>query len=108
MVIWKATTFGDFYSFSQIVWGSVSGGSGGIFAGLCPEPLCECQLDSRGRMEISCENGQMTDIPTLEMNPSTEVIKIVGPREKPNFLTIGRLFKQFKRLEELYISVFHN
>ncbi|CAL8140375.1 unnamed protein product [Orchesella dallaii] len=81
----------------------VNGGSGGIFAGLCPEPLCECQLDSRGRMEISCENGQMTGIPMERMNPSTEVIKIVGPRDKPNNLTIGRLFKQFKRLEELHI-----
>lgn len=45
----------------------------GIFAGLCPEPLCDCLLDTRGRMEISCLNGQMTDIPMNKMNPSTEV-----------------------------------
>lgn len=75
----------------------------GIFAGLCPEPLCDCRLDARGRMEISCLNGQMTDIPMSKMNPSTEVIKIIGPPEKPNYLTIGRMFRQFKRLEELHI-----
>lgn len=82
----------------------------GIFAGLCPEPLCDCLLDTLGRMEIACVNGHMTDIPMNKMNPSTEVIKIIAPPEKPNYLTIGRMFRQFKRLEELHIvrkSVFY-
>lgn len=87
-----------------LVLGYVGDTSGsGIFAGLCPQPECDCFLDDLGRMEIACLNGQLVDIPSTRMNPSTEVIKIVGPQERPNFLTIGRMFNKFKRLEELYI-----
>lgn len=77
--------------------------SRGIFGGLCPEPVCECDLDIRGRMEVACLHGHMYEIPMSRMNPSTEVIRIVAPTHQANHLTIGRFFRQFKRLEELHI-----
>jgi len=77
-----------------------------IFGRLCPEK-CHCALDIRGRMEIACTQGRMTDIPTFKMSPATEVIKVIPPDSQPNHLTLGRFFTQFKKLEELQIvSVF--
>lgn len=83
--------------------GRAEGTSRAIFGGLCPEPVCECDLDERGRMEVACLHGHMHEIPMSRMNPSTEVIRIVAPAHQPNQLTIGRFFRQFKRLEELHI-----
>lgn len=73
-----------------------------LFGGLCPEK-CNCGLDERGRMEVICKQGRMTEVPILKMSPSTEVIKVIPPKKEPNHLAIGRFFKQFKKLEELHI-----
>jgi hypothetical protein len=73
-----------------------------LFGGLCPEK-CHCSLDERGRMEVSCTQGRLLEVPTIKMSPSTEVIRIVPPANQPNHLAIGRFFKQFKKLEELHI-----
>ncbi len=54
-------------------------------------------------MEVACLHGHMHEIPMSRMNPSTEVIRIIAPTHQPNHLTIGRFFRQFKRLEELHI-----
>lgn len=66
----------------------------------CPAQ-CTCNLDTRGRIQTICNRGGMTSIPILEMDTSTEVLVIRGPR---NNLVIGPIFLPLKRLEILRIT----
>lgn len=66
----------------------------------CPAE-CTCNLDARGLIQTICNRGGMTSIPILDMDTSTEVLIIRGPR---NNLTIGPIFLPLKRLETLRIT----
>nr|XP_018908842.1 PREDICTED: insulin-like growth factor-binding protein complex acid labile subunit [Bemisia tabaci] len=71
---------------------------------ICPQE-CACGLDERGRIMVNCSRGGMMDpIPIRDMSLETEVIHISAPAWNPNSLTIGPIFQQFKRLEELHIT----
>ncbi|CAL8118306.1 unnamed protein product [Orchesella dallaii] len=74
-----------------------------VFDGNCPTPQCYCGLDARDRREVACTTGGLDDIPVSRMSPSIEVIRIIAPWDRPNHLTIGRFFRQFRRLQELHI-----
>lgn len=53
---------------------------------------------------MTCARGGMTNpIPINSMDQQVEVIQITAPHESPNSLTIGPIFQQFSRLEELHI-----
>lgn len=81
-----------FLSLPQWCWG-----------GLCPHD-CTCFLDSRGRRQVTCALGGMTNpIPIQSIDLQVEVILITAPPDSPNVLTIGPIFQQFSRLEELHI-----
>jgi hypothetical protein len=82
---------------------SSSSSPAAAFSGICPSPQCECILDERGRMEVRCLHGLLVDIPTGRMHLGTEVIRIQGTKEQPNQLTIGRVFGDFKKLEEIHV-----
>ncbi|XP_068083954.1 carboxypeptidase N subunit 2 [Anabrus simplex] len=72
---------------------------------ICPQ-LCTCGLDIKGRHQVICSQGGMLDpIPIASMNQQVEVLLITAPSSNPNFLTIGPIFQQFARLEELHITV---
>ena len=59
-----------------------------------PAELCKCELDSRGRLKVACDFGEMVDpIPIRAMDPLTEVLIIGAPEEKHNSLTIGPIFQ---------------
>ena len=59
-----------------------------------PAELCKCELDSRGRLKVVCDFGEMLDpIPIRAMDPLTEVLIIGAPEEKHNSLTIGPIFQ---------------
>lgn len=73
------------------------------WGGPCPRD-CTCFLDSRGRRQVTCARGGMTNpIPIHSMDQQVEVIQITAPPDSPNALTIGPIFQQFTRLEELHI-----
>ena len=73
------------------------------WGGPCPHD-CTCFLDNRGRRQVTCARGGMTNpIPIHSMDPQVEVIQITAPPDSPNALTIGPIFQQFSRLEELHI-----
>lgn len=74
-----------------------------VFDGNCPTPQCYCGLDSRHRREVACTTGGLDEIPFARMSPNIEVIRIVAPTRKLNHLTIGRQFRQFRKLQELHI-----
>lgn len=74
-----------------------------VFDGICPTPQCYCGLDPKHRREVACTTGSQDDIPASRMSPNIEVIRIVAPVERPNHLTIGRFFRQFRKLQELHI-----
>lgn len=70
---------------------------------ICPTE-CFCNLDDSGRRQVVCtEGGMQAPIPINQMDPQTEVIIIAAPEYNENDLTIGPIFQQFKRLEELHI-----
>ncbi|XP_069941305.1 insulin-like growth factor-binding protein complex acid labile subunit [Cherax quadricarinatus] len=70
----------------------------------CPE-VCRCSLDGRGRRSVRCEAGGMLDpIPVMKMAVDTEVLVITGPPYHPNTLTLGPIFKELRRLEEIHIT----
>ena len=61
-----------------------------------PAELCKCELDSRGRLKVVCNFGEMIDpIPIRAMDPLTEVLIIGAPEEKQNSLTIGPIFQVY-------------
>lgn len=69
----------------------------------CP-PECVCVLDIKGRRQVTCSRGGMTNsIPTVLMDSQVEVLQISAPEENQNSLTIGPIFQQFSHLEELHI-----
>lgn len=71
--------------------------------GQCPRD-CTCFLDIRGRRQITCARGGMSDpIPIQSMDQQVEVLVITAPYNYSNDLTIGPIFQQFNRLEELHI-----
>ncbi|PSN34628.1 hypothetical protein C0J52_26126 [Blattella germanica] len=71
--------------------------------GICPRD-CSCFLDIRGRRQVTCARGGMVDpIPIHSMDQQMEVLLITAPEDFPNVLTIGPIFRQFNRLEELHI-----
>ncbi|KAJ4441842.1 hypothetical protein ANN_11701 [Periplaneta americana] len=73
------------------------------WGGSCPRD-CSCFLDIRGRRQVTCARGGMTDpIPIHSMDQQVEVLLITAPPDFPNVLTIGPIFQQFNRLEELHI-----
>ncbi|XP_067004540.2 carboxypeptidase N subunit 2 [Anabrus simplex] len=70
----------------------------------CPQ-WCICGLDMKGRHQVSCSQGGMLDpIPIISMDQQVEVLTISAPESNPNYLTIGPIFQQFTRLEELHIT----
>ncbi|KAG7158297.1 Platelet glycoprotein V-like [Homarus americanus] len=70
----------------------------------CPE-VCRCSLDGRGRRSVRCEAGGLTDpIPVKDMAVDTEVLFITAPPNHPNTLTLGPIFKELRRLEEIHIT----
>lgn len=77
--------------------------AGVVFEGMCPVPECYCGLDTRNRLEVDCSSGGLNEIPTSRMSPHIEVIRITSPKGRANHVTIGRSFRQFKKLEELHI-----
>lgn len=81
-----------FLSLPQWCWGR-----------LCPRE-CTCFLDVKGRRQITCSRGGMSDpIPIQSMDQQVEVLVITAPCNYSNDLTIGPIFQQFNRLEELHI-----
>lgn len=77
-----------------------------VFDGNCPTPQCYCGLDFRHRREVACTTGGLDDIPVSRMSPNIEVIRIIAPNDRQNHLTIGRFFRQFRKLQELHIVSF--
>lgn len=72
---------------------------------LCPSE-CACRLDEKGRRKVSCILGDMTEpIPTDEMDEGMEALEISAPSDRHwnVILTLGPVFKQFKKLQELRI-----
>ncbi|KAK9872304.1 hypothetical protein WA026_017109 [Henosepilachna vigintioctopunctata] len=69
---------------------------------LCPS-YCTCKQDDRGKRKVSCLKGGMTQIPTIEIDASTEVLEIDAQENITNTLTISPIFQQLKRLEEVII-----
>ena len=60
----------------------------------CPNDVCRCGLDPRGRVKVVCDRGDMMDpIPIRAMDILTEVLVISAPEERPNSLTIGPIFQ---------------
>lgn len=70
------------------------------YPGICPTE-CVCSLDQRGRIQNICNRGGWNGIPISSFGSSLEVLIIRGPQ---NQLTIGPIFGDFKKLEELRIT----
>ena len=71
--------------------------------GPCPNQ-CDCPRDDRGRRTTQCLQGLMVDpIPISQMDRQSQIIIISAPDDFPNHLTIGPIFQQFTKLEELHI-----
>ncbi|XP_063700255.1 insulin-like growth factor-binding protein complex acid labile subunit [Culicoides brevitarsis] len=64
----------------------------------CPEE-CTC-MEDHDRYVTMCYQGNMTSIPTDDIDPNVDVIEIIGPK---NDLIIGPIFTVFKKLEVLRI-----
>nr|XP_045593291.1 leucine-rich repeat-containing protein 15-like [Procambarus clarkii] len=70
----------------------------------CPRE-CRCSLDERGRRGIRCEAGGMRDpLPVTNMGAETELLLISAPPGNPNSFTLGPIFKNLRRLEEVHIT----
>ncbi|XP_057671431.1 insulin-like growth factor-binding protein complex acid labile subunit [Diorhabda carinulata] len=70
---------------------------------LCPE-YCLCKQSEKGQRKVSCIRGGMRDpIPITDIDPGMEVLEISAPNDNFNVLSIGPIFQQFKRLEEIII-----
>nr|CAD7203499.1 unnamed protein product [Timema douglasi] len=70
---------------------------------VCPLD-CACALDHRGRRQVVCSKGGMSDpIPIQSMDHQMEVLRISAPKDHSNSLTIGPIFHGFSQLEELHI-----
>jgi hypothetical protein len=65
----------------------------------CPA-MCRCDLDVTGRYYTLCENGNMTELPTSQIDEKMEIIIIHNPGST---ITIGNIFSSFKKLEILRI-----
>ncbi|XP_066995675.1 leucine-rich repeat-containing protein 15 [Anabrus simplex] len=75
-----------------------------LAATMCPQ-WCTCGLDIKGRHQVICSQGGMLDpIPIASMDQQVEILIITAPESNPNFITIGPIFQQFRRLEELHIT----
>lgn len=71
---------------------------------VCP-PDCLCIVDDKNRRQILCTKGAMMDpIPTAYMDLQLQVIHISAPLKNKNHLTIGPVFQNFSRLEQLHIT----
>lgn len=66
----------------------------------CPDG-CVCQLDIKGNIENICTNSGWNSIPIDKFNDDVEILIIRGPN---NYLTIGPIFNDFKKLEILRIT----
>ena len=72
--------------------------------GSCPS-LCSCNLDIKGRREVKCDAGNLRDpLPVMDMPSDTEVIIVDAPDGVHNTLTLGPIFKRFKKLEIITVS----
>ena len=70
----------------------------------CPKE-CRCSLDDRGRKTVTCQKGGMRDaIPIPDMEEETQILIISAPHRFPNHLSLGPIFKQLKKLEEIHIK----
>lgn len=70
---------------------------------ICPSE-CVCSLDDRGRRQVVCTKGGMVvPLPISMIDPAVEVLKITAPDDSQNSLTIGPIFQQFSRIEEIHI-----
>ena len=70
----------------------------------CPL-VCRCSLDEKGRQRVQCEKGGMTKaIPVNLMGKDTEVLIITAPKFNENRLSLGPIFKQLLKLEEIQIT----
>lgn len=70
---------------------------------ICPSE-CTCRLDDKGRRKVSCFLGDMIDpIPTDYMDIDMEIIEISAPVKRWNYLTLGSIFQQFKKLQEIHL-----
>ncbi|XP_023236368.1 TLR4 interactor with leucine rich repeats-like [Centruroides sculpturatus] len=67
----------------------------------CPDD-CRC-YENLERKYTVCELGGLKQIPTTDMESDTQVLIISAPRDKPNYLTIGRIFLKFSDLREIRI-----
>lgn len=65
----------------------------------CPT-MCRCDLDISGRYYTLCENGNMTELPTNQIDEKMEIIIIHNPGHT---ITIGNIFSSFRKLEILRI-----
>ncbi|KAI1302331.1 Leucine-rich repeat-containing protein 15 [Halotydeus destructor] len=68
----------------------------------CP-PSCSCDVH-QGRKRVQCVGGGLKEIPVSLMDKQTQVLIVSGPKEKPNSLTIGRIFMDFSLLQEVVIT----
>ena len=71
---------------------------------LCPTE-CVCASDQFGRHRTLCEVGGMIDlIPVAAMVPETQVLIITGNEFMPNNLSLGPIFADMKKLEEIHLT----
>lgn len=70
--------------------------------GRCPAE-CSCrEIDNR--KIVTCSAGGMTSIPTTKMDADVQTLIVTAPHEKPNNLSIGRIFLHMYQLEDLSIT----
>lgn len=68
----------------------------------CPDNgVCRCDLDDIGRYITVCANGNMTEIPTNQIDEKMEIIIVHNPLHT---ITIGNIFTNFKKLQVLRIT----
>lgn len=70
----------------------------------CPRQ-CRCYR-KRDYKHTVCREGGLTEIPTADMDKDTQVLMVGAPPDRPNYLTIGRIFLLFTDLRE--ISIVHS
>lgn len=76
----------------------------GPLSALCPS-RCTCYLDNKGRNTVSCsEGGIIGTLDLFNMSADTEVLKITGPDDNRNQLTMSPVFHNYKKLEEIHIT----
>lgn len=95
-----------------LLWAAMTAGAATVVAatvgaalpGACPQ-VCFCPLDSRGRQQVLCTTGSLVDpLPVLEMPEDMEVLEVGAPRDRPNTLTLGPIFKSHRQLEHLSVT----